>query len=259
MDRAEIHVGRHYAFREKRLAGAPIQQIRILSHARGRKWKAEWINPNPGLVDYVDSNQLVASWKERIAFLRNEESEQRLREHGRKILGDKDSPVSTALSQVFESMGEGLQFWHAILEGDPEAIGRVKDRARMDRGKESPLSYVDNKGMARIACEEAVEIAHAFCASEPSTVLTHIEITEREWSQEVHQPGTKYLGPLLNDYRASWALVRQWAGMDKAVAEREAQVQRLERLVWDAIYALQKAGLDSEASRLRQAVGRRIT
>ena len=77
MQKAEIHVGRHYAFREKRLSGAPIQQIRILSHARGRKWKAEWINPNPGLVDYVDSNQLVTSWKERMVFLRNEESEQR--------------------------------------------------------------------------------------------------------------------------------------------------------------------------------------
>ena len=191
-----------------------------------------------------------------MAFLRNEESEQRLREHGRKILGDRESPVSRALSEVFESMGEGLHFWHAVLEGDPAAIARVKDRARMDRSKESPLSYVDKKGMARIACEEAVEIAHAFCASEPSTVLSHIEITEREWSQEMHQPGAEHLGTLLNDYRASWALVRQWAGMDKAVAEREAQVQRLERLVWDAIYALQEAGLDNVASRLRRAVGR---
>jgi len=30
----------------------------------------------------------------------------------------------------------------------------------------------------------------------------------------------------------------------------------LERLVWDAVYALQKAGLDSEAHRLRQALGK---
>jgi hypothetical protein len=35
------------------------------------------------------------------------------------------------------------------------------------------------------------------------------------------------------------------------VAQREAEIQRLERLVWDAIYALQKAGLDREAARLR--------
>jgi hypothetical protein len=40
------------------------------------------------------------------------------------------------------------------------------------------------------------------------------------------------------------------------VAQREAQIQKLERLVWDAVYALQKAGLDSESARLRRAIER---
>jgi hypothetical protein len=62
---------------------------------------------------------------------------------------------------------------------------------------------------------------------------------------------------LLNECRASWALIRQWAGHDAAVAQREAEIQRLERLVWDAVYALQKAGLDGEAARLRRAIERR--
>jgi hypothetical protein len=60
--------------------------------------------------------------------------------------------------------------------------------------------------------------------------------------------------PLLNEYRASWALIRQWAGHDAAVAQREAEIQRLERLVWDAVYALQKAGLDKESAKLRHAI-----
>ena len=38
------------------------------------------------------------------------------------------------------------------------------------------------------------------------------------------------------------------------MAEREAEIQKLERLVWDAIYALQKAGLDNEAAKLRRAI-----
>lgn len=41
------------------------------------------------------------------------------------------------------------------------------------------------------------------------------------------------------------------------VPPREAEIQLLERLVWDAIYALQKAGLDSESSRLRRAIERK--
>lgn len=62
---------------------------------------------------------------------------------------------------------------------------------------------------------------------------------------------------LMNEYRAAWALIRQWAGLDAAVAKREAEIQRLERLVWDAVYALQKAGADSEAARLRRAIEKR--
>jgi hypothetical protein len=41
-------------------------------------------------------------------------------------------------------------------------------------------------------------------------------------------------------------LLRQWAGQDAAIAQRDTEIQRLERLVWDAVYALQKAGLDKE-------------
>jgi hypothetical protein len=39
-------------------------------------------------------------------------------------------------------------------------------------------------------------------------------------------------------------------GQDAAIARRETEIQRLERLVWDAVYALQKAGLDKESARL---------
>src|SRR4051812_44882720 len=88
---------------------------------------------------------------------------------------------------------------------------------------------------------------------EPATVLVGVEATDREWASKAAR-GEDYIVGLLNDYRASWALTRQWAGHDAAVAERELQIQKLERLVWDAVYALQKAGLDQEAARLRRAV-----
>jgi hypothetical protein len=105
--------------------------------------------------------------------------------------------------------------------------------------------------------DEAIKLAEKFCAAEPATVLTKIEATEREWTETARRPGEEYIVPLLNKYRAAWALVRQWAGHDAAIAEREARIVRLERLVWDAIYALQKAKLDSEASRLRRAIERK--
>jgi len=39
-------------------------------------------------------------------------------------------------------------------------------------------------------------------------------------------------------------------------AAREPTIQKLERLVWDTTYGLQKAGLDTEASRLHGATQR---
>jgi hypothetical protein len=64
------------------------------------------------------------------------------------------------------------------------------------------------------------------------------------------------LSAYYNEYRAAWALIRQWAGHDAAISQREARIQQLERLVLDAIYALQKAGIDREADRLRRAMNR---
>ena len=102
--------------------------------------------------------------------------------------------------------------------------------------------------------DEALELARKFCAAEPAPVLIKAEAVEREWSSDAQRPGNEYLVELLNEYRASWALLRQWAGFDAAIAQREAQIQKLERLVWDAIYALQKAGLDRDAAKPRNVI-----
>lgn len=78
MQKAEIRPRAEYAFREKRVAGGPIERVRVLEHIRGNKWKPEWIEPNPGLMHYVESGQLLCPWKERKAFLKEEENRERL-------------------------------------------------------------------------------------------------------------------------------------------------------------------------------------
>jgi hypothetical protein len=149
-----------------------------------------------------------------------------------------------------------VNYYHGTLSGAPEAIARVKVRAGVDAGQRSPFGYADLQGTLHLPFGEAVELACAFCAAEPATVLARVEGTEREWAHQARRPGEEYIIDLLNEYRAAWALIRQWAGHDAALAEREAEIQRLERLVWDAIYALQKGGLDREAAHLRRAIAR---
>lgn len=257
MLKSEIKPGVDYAFRETRAAGAPFQRIRIIQHIRGNKWRAEWIEPNPGLVDYVESGQLIVSWKEHKPFLKDEQNAERLHEHNERQGFQSSSPVAEAVEQVFESVGEHVPFRHGVLSGPPDAIGRVRVRAGVDPKADSSVGYIDRHGILHLPFDEALELARKFSAAEPSTVLVGAEATEREWAQKARCPGEEYIVGLLNEYRASWAILRQWAGHDAAVAQREAEIEKLERLVWDAVYALQKAGLDKEASRLRRALEKR--
>lgn len=155
---------------------------------------------------------------------------------------------------MFESAGDEVDFYRHELLCSQEAMARLRTRANDQTGPEPFAAYTDRTGKVHWPFSPALELAHKFCATEPATVLKGIEATERQRSLECSRPGSEYLVSLLNEYRASWAIIRQWTGLDPAIAEREAQIQRLERLVWDAVYALQKAGLDSEAGRLRRAL-----
>ena len=254
MQKSDIKPKTEYALREKRTPGTPFQRVLVIEHARRNKWKVEWIGPNPSLVDYVESGKLVVPWKEHKAFLKEEENAQRIQEHNvRHGYDNDDSPVANALQQVFESVGDDVYFDKGSVVGLPEAVDRIRKRARLDASQESPVAYVDRRGRLHLPFDVALDLGRKFCAAEPSTVLVGVEATERGWSQKADR-GEDYIVSLLNEYRASWALIRQWAGHDAAVAQREAEIQRLERLVWDAVYALQKAGLDSEAARLRRRV-----
>jgi hypothetical protein len=252
---AQIEPGKEYAFREKRGPGQPLQRVKTIAHIRRNKWKAEWIDPNPGLVDYVESGQLVALWKDARHLLKEEGDAERLRRHNLEHGYSRGSPLEGAIQVVLESAGEQIYVQGGVLLGSPDAVDRVRSRAGLSEAATSPASYVDRGGQVHVAYDEALELAKAFCAREPSTVLVGIEATEQEWSQDAARPGAAYVVGMLNEYRAAWALVRQWAGLDAAVAAREERIKQLERLVWDAVYALQKAGLDKEAAKLRKVLG----
>jgi hypothetical protein len=195
----------------------------------------------------------LVPWKEHKAFLKEEADSRRMAEHNATVGYEQNSPIDRALEQVFESVADDVSYYRGCVSGSPAAIERVLTRAGIKDQQHDPVAFTDRQGTLMLPFDEALQIARRFCGIEPSTVLTGVEVTERDWEQKARR-GETYIVGLLNEYRASWALVRQWAGHDAAIAQREAEIEKLERLVWDAVYALQKAGLDSEAARLRRAV-----
>jgi hypothetical protein len=84
MDKSSIVVGMEYAIREQRVAGSPFQRVKVIEHIRHNKWKAKWIDPNPGLVDYVESAQIIVLWRDHKAFLMDEENSARLDEQNKR-------------------------------------------------------------------------------------------------------------------------------------------------------------------------------
>jgi hypothetical protein len=195
-------------------------------------------------------------WKDHKALLKDEQNAEHLAGRNRQDGYEDGSPLAEAVFQVFEAIHDSIGMRKGVLVGDSEALLRVRERARDTDAGEPVGAYVDRKSLVHWPFRAGLELARKFCAAEPSTILVEIEGTEREWAAKAQRPGEEYIIPLLNQYRASWALIRQWTGHDPAVAEREAYIERLQRLVWDAIYALQKGGLDSEAARLRRVMER---
>jgi hypothetical protein len=104
MLKSQIKPGGQYALRER--GSEQLQRVKLLEHIRGNKWKAEWIDPNPGLVHFVESGHLLVPWKDRKGFLQEEADAAAIRAYNDQQGYERDSPLDNAVCEIFESTGE---------------------------------------------------------------------------------------------------------------------------------------------------------
>jgi hypothetical protein len=253
MTKEELKAGVECAFETSQSPDSPLQHIRLIERVRGR-WKAEWIDPNPGQIGYAISKQIVSRWEDHEDFQRDKVFLAHLTKFNRSIGYMPESPIDQAIQEVFECTGEKISYSDGVLSSSPEVLNRIFARAGATKYELKPPAYTDRKGDLKLPFDQALELAQSFCRTEPITVLTEVESAERQYSSEASRPGEEYMIPLLNSYRAAWALLRQWCHNDAFAAAREKEIITLVRLLWDAIYALQKAGADEEAARLRHVL-----
>lgn len=275
MKKAHIVVGEDYAFRrnwgnirwERRHAyGTPLEHIRITRSAPGSKLEAKWTD-NPGRTALISASQVVVPWAGSDAFLMDEKNEDRLLRLNRKDGYESDnsggplglqSPLEIAVDLVLVSTGEwslGVGPFN-IVSGEPDAFARVRLRANDLDPQEPAAAYRDSRGNACWPFRAAMELARKFCLAEPPTVLLAVEAKECELAglTAASGPGSVYLLSKVNTNLAAGALVRRWAGVDTTAHSHLTVSERLRRLVWDAVYALQEAGVDDEAKRLRHVL-----
>jgi hypothetical protein len=166
--------------------------------------------------------------------------------------------LTEAVGDVLDSTGEGLSVYgnNGILSGQPDALERIAARA-MTALPESAYSFVDRFGVLHVAFDVALELARKFAAAEPSTVLLHVETQERKYEAEARELGNAYLVPLLEKWRANWALCRQWAGFDEGLAQRDAEIKFLRDVINRTIWDLRTAGQDDLAKTVERRMKKR--
>lgn len=258
MNKADIHPGKEYAVREPVGAGGDFQHVRVIEPVRRSHWRVEWIDPNPGLVDFLKSANFIVPWGERRAFLRDEQRAEALALATARTFPGDDSPIGRAVESVLECTGElNLHLYKGSLSFEREPLERVATRVGIDPPSH-PTGYKDRHGREHLPFSCALTLAEAFAAAEPRTVLDSVDADEREWSLQLREPGSSHLSRLLSEYRAAWALVRQWAGHDVAVAVREERITELERLLTQVQWDLRRPSVDLErvADRIERALRR---
>lgn len=257
MDQREIEVGRLYALREPARPGVEMQKVKVLERVRSGRWKVEWVDPNPGLVDYVRSANIICRWADRRPVIRDEENYQRLRSVSDALWPGDEHPLSHAVDQVLFSTGEpSIGLVHGLLIEAPDVIERICTRAGIEVADlpDHHLSYLDRRGGLHLSFGAALHLARAFAAAEPSTVLLHIDATEREYVIKASEPFNSFLVPLVERWRAGWAVARQWAGTDVQLARLNAEIDRLRQVVQRTIWDLRSAGQDDLAAKVERGL-----
>lgn len=261
MDQRDIEVGLLYAVREPPRPGVEMQKVKVLERVRSGRWKVEWVDPNPGLVDYVRSANIICRWADRRPLIRDEESYEHLRAASDAVWPGDDHPLRHAVDEVLESTGEpSIGLVHGLLAESPEVIDRMCARAGIEAADlpDHHLAFVDRQGKLHLSFGAALHLAKAFAAAEPSTVLLHVDTAERQYVAEASEPFNSYLVPLLERWRAGWALVRQWAGTDAQLARLNEEIDRLRQVIQRTIWDLRTAGQDDLAAKVeRRMQGRR--
>jgi hypothetical protein len=255
MNSNELKVGEYYAYRERR--EAEVVKVKLVENIdRPRKVKVRFESgPYPGLVDYVETRQLLSRWSEREPVLRDEALTQRLKEY---VAAHRNPAGEIAVETVLEATGEpGASVDNGRVHLSAEAFERIVMRAGLRDRKPtdlSPRAFIDRKSYVHLAWDDAEELVRAFAASEPDTVTMFIDQEEAELRARGFQRGRGTYHDVLRMYQPGWALARQWAGGRREVASLRLQLEALTSLLTQAAKELEERGAEDLAVRCRKAI-----
>lgn len=256
MELREIKIGVEYAIREPPRPGVPLQRVRVIEAVRSGKWRVEWIDPNPGLVDFVKSKNVIVEWSEQEAFLRDENAISQPVTQSAGDLHGLGHPVAQAVNLVLQSTGERLCTGeHGSSPPEAETLDRLAKHSNLN-AEHLPSRFEDRWGRWMFSFHDAAALAKAFAASEPHAVGLRVDVEERRYEEGARGLGNSHLLDLVEEYRASWALVRDWAGHDCQTADHHRRSDHYRRVAEEAIAEVRGLGGHDRAQRLERRLQR---
>jgi hypothetical protein len=109
MESAALEIGRLYAYRENRRAKSEMLKVKLIAKVgRGGKVKVRFEDgPHPGLEEYVRTANLIVSWGDRKAVLRDEERSQRIDDYSQR--SRSDHAIVEAVSSILPPRGSRVR------------------------------------------------------------------------------------------------------------------------------------------------------
>jgi hypothetical protein len=148
----------------------------------------------PGLEEYISTRQLVSSLSRGDSgrqSLRDEKLAAALDAHAARVAVPA---LGEAASAILESTGEpGAGAAAAGTMMSESELQRIIDRAGLTSAPADlhPLAYRDRRGYVHRPLEATVELARAFAAAEPTTVIGYLDDQEEEMRLRGNQPGER--------------------------------------------------------------------
>lgn len=223
----DIQTGVEYGIRLKVAAGEPLLHVLVLDKvARNKQLKLRHLEgDSAGMEEFLPFRHVAIPWKERKAFLHDEELLQAVMARSWE---QWDRVTADAMDIVWEATGEVGFNLHGHLSVYPPELERVLARARLSVTIQDLGGFVDRNGRAQIPFDGALRVATAFADSEPDSVTMTIGTEEEQYRAEGY--GESFWHDELRKRRPAFALARQWAGFESELARLRDEIQRLRNL-----------------------------
>src|SRR6266542_1262057 len=160
------------------------------------------------MEECVQPGCLVVEWRERQAFLRDEERAKLVKTASREDSGPvRREAVEWILGSTGEADAEGLGR-DGVLVADVEAVRRVAARAGITEPVEDlhPLAFVDRHGCLHLPYAAAEKLARNFAAVEPQTFSSTSKAWRRSYEPRATCPAatTPTIFSVAGDRRWHW-------------------------------------------------------